>query len=142
MKFYECKAKYLKLQEDGKEKYVTEIYVFSATSFSEAEEKLKNEMDSFSSGEYDIVAIKIDNTNGIINYDSKDDKEMKWYKVKLNYITMDENTGKDKKTADYMLVFAMDIGEAKNLFVKFMSSTMADYEIERIAETKIIDVII
>ena len=66
MKFYECKAKYLKLQEDGKEKYVTEIYVFSATSFSEAEEKLKNEMDSFSSGEYDIVAIKIDNNCFVI----------------------------------------------------------------------------
>ncbi|MBQ2196843.1 MAG: DUF4494 family protein, partial [Prevotella sp.] len=35
-KYFECKVKYVKMQEDGKEKKVSEQYVVSACSFGEA----------------------------------------------------------------------------------------------------------
>ena len=45
--------------EDGMQKKVTENYVVDALSFSEAEERITEEMSSYVSGEFDVADIKI-----------------------------------------------------------------------------------
>ena len=64
----------------------------------------------------------------------------KWYKVKLNFIMLDERTEKEKKTAMYYLVQAKDIDDARRLTDAFMSPTAIDYTTEAVQETKIMDV--
>ena len=56
--WFECKIRYEKVMEDGLQKKVTENYVVDALSFSEAEERITEEMSSYISGEFDVADIK------------------------------------------------------------------------------------
>lgn len=64
----------------------------------------------------------------------------KWWSVKYNLITLDEKSGKERRTAVYVMVQANDQQGATDRFNKGMKGTMFDYEIEKVAETKIMDV--
>lgn len=55
-------------------------------------------------------------------------------------ITIDDKTAAEKKTATYILVQASSFKEAYDNFIHGMKGTMADYEIEAITETKLVDV--
>jgi hypothetical protein len=60
--------------------------------------------------------------------------------VKVNFISLDEIKGVEKKTASFMLVVANDIKEAEKNFTESMKSSMADYFVEKIEETKILEI--
>ena len=64
----------------------------------------------------------------------------KWYKVKINLITLDEKTMSEKKSPVYMLVQASDIDDARKRLNEHMRGTMADWVCEAVQETKIMDV--
>ena len=64
----------------------------------------------------------------------------KWYKSKVQLITIDEKTEKEKKTNCYFLVQASSLEEARETVERVMSSSMCDYTIAAIVETKIVDV--
>ena len=53
-KWFETKVKYDKMMEDGTMKPVPETYVVDALSFTEAEERITEEMSSYVSGEFDV----------------------------------------------------------------------------------------
>ena len=55
--WFECRIRYEKTMEDGMQKKVTENYVVDALSFSEAEERITEEMSSYVSGEFDVADI-------------------------------------------------------------------------------------
>ena len=57
--WFECKIRYEKIMEDGLPKKINEVYVVDALSFSEAEERIMEEMSSYISGEIEIVDVKI-----------------------------------------------------------------------------------
>ena len=94
--WFECKIRYEKTMEDGLQKKVTEAYVVDALSFSEAEERIIEEMSSYISGEFNVTDIK-KAPYGEIFFS---DQEMadRWYKAKLQFITIDEKTEKEKKS--------------------------------------------
>ena len=64
----------------------------------------------------------------------------KWYKCKVNFITLDEKSGVEKKTSTYILVQAEDFKKALENLLQCMKGTMADYEIASITETPLMDV--
>ncbi len=134
--WFECKVKYDKLTEDGSQKTVTEPYLVDALSFTEAEARITEEITPFISGEFKVTAVKRTNTAEIFWKEGGD----KWYKVKVNFCTIDEKTGKEKKTANYMMVQAADFKGAYDVFMEGMKGTMADFEIAQIVETMIMDV--
>ena len=94
--WFECKIRYEKTMEDGMQKKVTEAYVVDAPSFSEAEERIIEEMSSYISGEFNVTDIK-KAPYGEIFFS---DQEMadRWYKAKLQFITLDEKTEKEKRS--------------------------------------------
>ena len=53
---------------------------------------------------------------------------------------LDEKTGKEKKHPANYLVHANSVQAAHKLMDLYMKDTMSDYVIERIDETKIVDV--
>lgn len=134
--WFECKISYEKMMENGMQKKVTEPYLVDALSFTEAEARIIEEIRPFISGEFTVADIKRARLNEIF-FNEKGDK---YYKVKIYFITLDVKSGLEKKTSAYMLFQASTIDEAKDNLSEAMKGTMADYVVESIKETKIVDV--
>lgn len=134
--WFECKVRFDKMMENGSVKRVTEAYLVDALSFTEAESRIIQEQTPFISGDMTIPAIKKTNIAEIFPDDTAD----KWWLVKFNTITIDEKTGKERRSPVYVMVQADSQQGATDTFNKGMKGTMADYEIEKVAETKIMDV--
>ena len=137
-KLFECGIRYEKTMEDGSQRKVMELYIVQACSFTEAEARFTREMSAFISGESEVVSEKITNYSEIVP--SASAEADKWYKVKLNYLTIDERSCEEKKTPMLYLVQAKDIDDARRLTDAFMSPTAIDYTTEAVQETKIMDV--
>ena len=136
--WFECKIRYEKVMEDGLQKPVTENYVVDALSFSEAEERIIEEMSSYISGEFDVKDIKKAAYKEIFFSDS--DTADKWYKARLQFITIDEKTEKEKRNSVTYLVQAGTLNGAVKNIDEVMGGTMIDYVISNISETKFMDV--
>lgn len=134
--YYESKVSYDKTMENGTVKKVTEPYLIDALSFTEAEARTTEELKPYISGDFTIVAIKRAKVSELFFNENGD----RYFKAKVNFIMLDEKTGNEKKSAVYMYAQACDIDEAKQVINKGMEGTMSDYEIEALAETKIVDV--
>ena len=137
-KLFECGIRYQKTMEDGSQRKVTELYIVQACSFTEAEARFTREMSAYISGESEVVSEKITNYSEIVP--SASAEADKWYKVKLNLVTIDERTCKEKKNPMHYLVQAKDIDDARRLTDAFMSPMAIDYTTEAVQETKIMDV--
>ena len=133
--WFECKIRYEKMTEDGLPKKVSEVYVVDALSFSEAEERIIEEMSSYISGEIEIVDVKIAPYREIFFAD--DNLADQWFKAKLSFITIDERSNKEKRTSMMYLVNAGNISSAISNIDKVMSGTMIDYVTTSISATKI-----
>ena len=134
--WFECKVKYDKMMENGMQKKVSEPYLVDALSFTEAEARIIKEITPYISGEFEVANIKKANYSEIFFDETAD----KWFKCKLNFITLDEKSGMEKRTASYMLVQASDFSQALARLLDGMKGTLADYEVASIAETALIEV--
>ena len=133
-----CKIRYEKTLEDGLQKKVIEQYVVNAMSFTEAEARIIDNMKAYINGEFDVA--EIDRcVFGEIFFDDEDMAD-KWYKSKLQFITIDEKTEKEKKTSVYYLVQGSSLENARKNIDEVMGGTMIDYVISSVSETKIMDV--
>ena len=135
-RWFECTIKYEKELEDGKLAKITERYLVDALTFTEAEARIIKEMKPFISGEFEVANINPQKYSELF-WNEKADK---WFKTKVNFIVLDEEKGVEKKVANYMLVQANDLKEARELLVEGMKGSQADWEIASISETKILDV--
>ena len=136
--WFECKIAYEKVMEDGLQKKVNENYVVDALSFTEAEKRIMEEMSSYISGEFTIKDIKIAPYKEIFFSDGE--LADRWYKAKLEFITIDEKTEKEKRSAVNYLVQAGTLKGAVGNIESVMGTTMIDYVIASVTETKLMDV--
>ena len=136
--WFECKVRYEQTQEDGMNKMVTETYVYKAEDFGEAYDKATKDMSTFISGEFGITGMKIAQYGEVFIQDER--TEEKFYRVKVNFIVLDEKTNKEKKIAQYYLVNADSVEKARKYTDTALSQTMADFIIVSVQETMIIDV--
>lgn len=137
-KYFEVKIQYQEMQEDGKEKKVTEQYVVEALSFTEAETRIIEEMTPYISGEFDVVSEKIAPYNEIFLSDRTDDD--KWFISKVAFITIDEKTEKEKKQTFRYLVQAATSELALDYTKEMLSHGMSDYTIDAVRDTPTLDV--
>ncbi len=124
------------MQDNGMVKKVNEPYLVDALTFTEAEARIVDEMKPYISGEYSISSEKKTKIAEIFFNEDGD----RYYQVKVNFVTLDEKTGTEKKSAQLILVQANDLEDALKKFQSGMEGTMSDYEIASIAETMIMDV--
>ena len=136
--WFETKIRYEKTMEDGMQKKVTEQYTLDAFSFTEAEASITEEMSSYISGEFEVADIKKATYKEVFFSDAESDD--RWYKAKLQFITIDEKTQKEKRSNVYYLVQAGTLHTAVKYIEEVMGTTMIDYVIASIAETMILDV--
>lgn len=136
--WFECKIRYEKTMEDGMQKAVTEAYTVDALSFTEAEQRIIEEMSCFISGEFEVKDIKKAAYKEIFFSDL--DSADKWYKAKLQFITFDEKTEKEKRSNVNYLVNADSLNTAVKNIDEVMGGTMIDYAISSVTETQLMDV--
>lgn len=124
--------------EDGLQKKVKEQYVVDALSFTEAEKRITEEMSSYISGAFDVADIKKATYKEI--FFSDEATADRWYKAKVQFITIDEKTEKEKRSNVYYLVQASTLQGALKNVDEVMGGTMIDYAIAAISETTVMDV--
>lgn len=136
--WFETKIKYQKMQEDDTEKVVTEYYIVEAMSCTAAEASVIEEITAYCSGDMSVPSTKEANFNEIFFSDIADDD--KWYAAKLQFITIDDKSDKEKRSNVNYLVQAKSLVRALRYVDEVMGKTMIDYDIVGINETKIYDV--
>lgn len=136
--WFTTKVRYQKTQEDGSEKVVSETYVVDALSFTEAESVIIDEMSVYVSGEFKVSGISKANYQEIFFSDVDDDD--KWFKAKLQFITIDEKSEKEKRSNMLYLVQAKSLARALRYIDEVMGKTMIDYDVIGLNDTPIMDV--
>lgn len=134
-KYFEVKVKLQKTMEDGQQKKVSEQYVVEAAIFGEAERRIAECLKPYIEGEFEVTDIKIAGYGQIINDNQDADK---FFKAKVSFITLDETTGKEKKTSELYLVQSDTLESAESDVKSFLNDN--NTTISSISETAILDV--
>ncbi|MGQ8338182.1 DUF4494 domain-containing protein [Sunxiuqinia sp. A32] len=134
--WFEVKVKYVKVDQDGRERKVGEVYLVDAVSFTDAEARIIEQMQQMIRGEFHIDNIKKSN---IIEIYPHDNGEF-WYKAKISIVTIDEKAGKEKKINNYFLVAADDFKEAFTRLEEGLSYILVPYHTTAMALSTIVDV--
>ena len=135
--WYETTVRYERSKGD-ENNIATESYAVDALSFAEAEQRITKEMEPYCSGEFDVKKIAIAPYTEV--FFSEDEEDDKFFRATVALITLDERTAKEKKTNVTYLVQANNIETARRYVVDSFFGTAMEYEINRLVETKILDV--
>ncbi len=135
--YFEVGVRYDKTMEDGAVRKVTENYLVEAVSFTEAEKRATQEMEAYINGEFRVVTEKITNIAEIVTTD--DATADKFYKVKHSLITINEKTLKEKKQAQYIIIQASSVDDARNRYMHHIKGWLVDVVLEAVSETKYMD---
>jgi len=137
MNLFEVKAKYSSIDEKtGKEKKVNATYLVDAVSISDSEQRLYSELEKIVSDEFDIYASKRANYSDLLLGNIGD----KYYKCKIEFYTIDEQAGNEKKVNNYILVNADSLEDARTFLGVELDKYTVNCEVKSITETNIQDV--
>ena len=134
-----CKVKYEKTMENGLQKKVNEPYLVDALNFTEAERRIIEEITPFMTGAFEVSDIKRARYAEIFEAPGDDSRD-RFFRAKLVFITLDEKSGKERKTSQNILIQASDLRDAVKRLDEGMKGSMMDYTIASIAETAIMDI--
>lgn len=137
-KYFETAVKHTATLEDGSSKKVTDIYLVDAMSFTEAEARTSEFVASYYE-DFAIVREKISTFSEVITPNNYDNGI--YYNAKVAYIILDEKTGKKKKFAQRVCIYADTPNEAINIIEKELKMSITDYAIEELKATNITDII-
>lgn len=134
--WFECKVKYVKIDDDGRERKVSEVYLVDAVTFTDAETRIIQQMATMVRGEFVVDNIKKSNIVEIFPHENGE----WWYKARIGIVTIDEKAGKEKKINNYFLVAADDIKQALQRLEEGLSYILVPYQTTSLAICSIIDV--
>lgn len=135
--WYEVKVKYVKIDElSGREKKVTEPYLIDAVSFTEAESRIHAELEQMIKGDFQVTNISKANYSDLFPFGNAD----RWFKCKVNYVSLDDAAGKEKKVSSQMLVMGNDLKEAYDNLMTSLSGMAVDFNVVGINESPLMDV--
>lgn len=136
MNYFEVGVRYQKITEDGKIKVVTEKFLLDAVSFTEAEKRITEQMQQYYNLDIGVISEKITNISEVVT--TEDDAD-KFYKVKMNIITTDENSGRKRKTPQIIIIQAASVDDARKRFDAYIKWRLTDVTLEAVSETKYMD---
>ena len=133
MSYFIATCKYEKMQENGAVKRVSEKYLCDALSIVEADAVVTENLKPYISG--DFFTSKVENSPIA---EVLGDKECgRFWLCKVAFITIDERSGKEKKTVSQWLVGGTDFNDAYEMVLREINKCMADFEVVSLAETPI-----
>ncbi|MDO4692857.1 MAG: DUF4494 domain-containing protein [Porphyromonadaceae bacterium] len=137
--WFECKVSYERQADGMGMKKVSELYLVDAMSFTEAEERIIKEIQPLVSiGELEVSNIKrVKLAELFLNEREEADH---YYKARVNFITIDEKSGMEKKAGVNMLIKSESLSEAVTELVNQMEKQLGAYEVASVTDTQILDV--
>ena len=137
LKWFVCSVEVGKTQDDLSIKKENETYLVNACGFAEAEERIESELSPYCyPGGLEVKSVKAERVMEMFD----DEAAEIWYKARLNFITIDEKTGLEKKAKYNAYVKADSLEKALKAISEGMKGSMADWEFFSITETPILDV--
>lgn len=136
--WFECKVRYDKTMENGQQKKVTETYIVSALSFTEAEARIVEEMKPFVSGEFSVKNIRRANYKEV--FFSMNANADKWFACQLEFVSIDERSAKEKKTKFNVLIQSENLNDTVEKLALIIKESIVDYNALSIKETPIVEV--
>ena len=137
--FFEVKLRVEKTTEDGTLAKFNELYVVNAQSFTEAEAKSTEYISQYTNGEFEVLT-EARAKYGEIHF-IDDEEENAFWKVRLDFITLDERTYKTKHSKCDVLVQGSSVESVKKNIDEVLKDSMVDYKIVSVGETVIQDYI-
>lgn len=135
---FEVKVSYDTIDSnDGRQKRQTDVYIIDAVSFGEAEQKAFEIVRPYATQGTTIASIKRARYSEVHESVIGDI----WFKAKVYFVVIDQEKGTEKRIPSTILINAEDIEGARKNLVEAMRDTMSDYEIAKLEETPIINVI-
>lgn len=132
-RFFICTIQCTRQQDDGMQKKVKEQYLIQEDTFAAAEATAEEELYTDDLEVKDLTIAPFQEVF-FLHGDH-------YYKVKVNILTLNETTNKMKKQPVYYLVQGSSTKDAQRTADEILGSTMQDYTIESIIETKILDIL-
>ena len=134
--WFECKARYVKIDDDGRERKVSESYLLDAVSYTDAEARVIEQLATMVRGEFVVDGIRKSNVIEVFPHEIGE----WWFKVKISIVTIDENLGREKRINNYFLVAADDIKQALKRTEESLAYILVPYEITSLSVSNIVDV--
>jgi hypothetical protein len=134
--WFQCKIKYQKEDENGRLKNVTEPYLVDAVSYTEAEARIYQELGSVIRGDFEVTSITKSKISDIFHFDDAET----WYKCKVTYIAADDESGKEKKVTNQMLVTAQDLHQASARLLESLQGILVAFEVVEIQQSPLVEI--
>lgn len=133
--WYLGKIRFQKEDEAGSLKTINEAYLVDAMSYTEAEARMF-EVVASNTPDFQLTNLSKMKISEVF---FEENNAETWFKAKVQYITFDEKSQKEKKVPHIMLINANDPREAYDLLKKNLGS-LNDYQITDINITAILDI--
>ncbi|MFC0184139.1 protein of unknown function [Pseudarcicella hirudinis] len=133
--WYLGKIRFQKEDEAGSLKTINEAYLVDAVSYTDAEARMY-EVVASNTPDFQLTNLSKMKISEVFNVENGSEI---WYKSKVQYITFDEKSQKEKKTPHVMLINAENPKEAYELLVQNLG-TVDDYQITDINITSILEI--
>lgn len=134
--WYQGKISFQKENEKGLSVKITEVYLVSAVSYTDAEARIYEKC-GVDTPDFKLVGLSRMKVNDVFFGDNEHD----WWKIKVNFVSFDEKLQKEKLTPFTMMVNADGIMNAYNLICDSLG-TVEDYHVTDICKTNILEVIL
>ena len=134
--WFKVKVKYTKQLESGSFKRVSEPYLLSATTFTDAEARIYEELGSFIRGEFSVMGITREDIQDIFQYDDADT----WFKCKISYDNIDDEGDKKRTVTQNFLVSAKTVKDSYERIEESLETLMLDYQIISIIASPIVEI--
>ena len=136
--YIESKVSVITTDATGKAKKSTVTYLCQEESFARAEQlSLEN---SAAYGEASVQKMQVVKYSEIIR-SANVDADMLFYKFRVAFITLDEKSGKEKRTIVSILVEGTDDKDARKNFEQAMAISVTDWQVVSIAESPINEIV-
>lgn len=123
---YEVKVRYERIDDLGKAKKVTEVYIVSAYMSHEAEIAMLNELSSYR--DVEVLSIKQLKVEQIIAVCDRDRHCEKWYRARCAATKIDDN-GRARKRSLSFVINADDFEDATGCVRKWRAMMTSDIEL-------------
>ncbi len=130
-----CKIRYRKEAENGKQITINESYLVDSVSFTDAETRIYKELESIVK-DFTLTSVSQMKVADVFHYEDAET----WFKCKVQYISLDEKSGKEKKIQNLMLITAENVKQAYERIEESLKTMLVPFDITDINITNIIEI--
>lgn len=131
---YEVKVRYERIDDLGKAKKVTEVYIVSTLESQDVEIAILSELSSYRDVEIlSIKKVKIDQVIAVYN---RERHREKWYRARCAVINLDDND-RPRRTSISVIINADDFDDADNRLHAWLDAMTSDIELLSLSQSSI-----